>query len=170
MNRGGKILIGVLFAVLVLPHVFGISQQIIENPEKPLAKNAVRVLELKEVWRITDESAPFYFRHPYRLFLAPDGSVFLEDVEELLKFSADGKFLKNLFKKGQGPGEIGNNFTYLLAGDELYVKDYGQRRIFRMDLDGNYLGQFDAAMSRNTLLGVRRDGLSLHRIRLAPER
>lgn len=158
MNCAGKILIAILFAVLVLPPVFGISQQIIENPEKPLAKNAGRVLELKEVWRITDESAPFYFRNPYRLFLAPDGSIFIEDVEELLKFSADGKFLKNLFKKGQGPGEIGSSFTYLLAGDELYVKDYSPRRIFRMDLDGKYLGQLDAAMSRNTLLGVRGDG------------
>lgn len=154
MKRFGAI----LTVWMTMIPAFGDSQQIIENPEKPLAKNAGRVLKVQEIWRITDAGGEFYFRYPNRLHLAADGSFFLADRDELLKFSADGKFLKNLFKKGQGPGEIGSSFTYLLAGDELYVKDYSQRRIFRMDLDGIYLGQLDAAMSRNTLLGVRRDG------------
>lgn len=143
---------------LVLLPSFIFPQKTVENPEKPPATNAGRILRLREIWRITDESGEFYFRYPYRLNVAADGSLFLADRDELLKFSADGKFLKNLFKKGQGPGEIGNSFNYLFAGDELYVKDYSQRRIFRMDLDGGYLGQLDAAISRNALLGVRRDG------------
>ncbi len=158
MSRGKKPPIRILAIWLILIPALGNPQQIIENPEKPLAKNAGRVLELKEVWRITDAGGEFYFRYPNRLNLAADGSLYLADRDELLKFNEAGKFLKNLFKKGQGPGEIGNSFTYLLAANELYVKDYGQRRIFRMDLDGGYLGQFDAAMSRNTLLGVRPDG------------
>jgi hypothetical protein len=143
---------------IALCPAFCFPQQIIENPERPLAKNAGRGLKLDEVWRIADDGGQFYFRHPYRLFLGPDGSLFLQDVDELLKFSAEGKFQKNLFKKGQGPGEIGGSFAFLLAGNELFVKDYGQRRFFRMDLDGGYLGPLDAAMRNNALLGVRPDG------------
>jgi len=158
MNRGTKASIGILVVWLALIPSFGNPQQIIENPEKPVAKNAGRVLELKEVWRINDAGGEFYFRYPNRLNLAPDGGFFLADRDELLKFSADGKFLRNLFKKGQGPGEIGSSFTYLLAGDELYIKDYGQRRIFRMALDGGYLGPLELEQSRNTLIGVRPDG------------
>ena len=40
------------------------TQQVIENPEKPLAKNAGRVLKLQEIWRITDNSSEFYFKSP----------------------------------------------------------------------------------------------------------
>jgi hypothetical protein len=37
---------------------------------------------------------------------APDGSIFVLDEKQFLKFDKKGKFIKNLFKKGQGPGEF----------------------------------------------------------------
>ena len=42
------------------------AQEIIENPEKPLSKNAGRVFELKEVMRIRDGHG-FYFSSPIGL-------------------------------------------------------------------------------------------------------
>ncbi len=134
------------------------AQKIIENPDKPLASNAGRVLKLQQVWRITDEGGPYYFRYPNKLRIADDGSIFLADREELIKFSADGIFLENLYKKGQGPGEVGGSFTYIIAGNELYVKDYSQGRIFRMDLNGRYIDQLNLEQSRDNLIGVRDDG------------
>ncbi|MCJ7617680.1 MAG: hypothetical protein MUO43_14205, partial [Desulfobacterales bacterium] len=50
---------------LFLTFSFTSAQDIIENPEKSLSKNTGRVLELKEVLRITDESGEFYFSRPY---------------------------------------------------------------------------------------------------------
>jgi hypothetical protein len=80
--------------------------QIIENPSKPRAKDAGRVLKLTEEWRITDEGGDFYLQAPRNLQTATDGSIFIADNDEFLRFSADGTFLNNIFKKGQGPGKV----------------------------------------------------------------
>ena len=80
------------------------TQEIIENPEKPLNKNAGRMLRLQEVFRITDESDDFYFKAPQSLKVDSEGNFLIIDDNQILKFSTDGRFLRNLFKKGQGPG------------------------------------------------------------------
>ena len=77
-------------------------QTIIENSEKSLSKNAGRVLRLQEVFRITDESDDFYFKAPHSLKVNSEGNFFIIDENQILKFSADGRFFKNLFKKGGG--------------------------------------------------------------------
>ncbi len=114
------------------------GQNIIENPAKPLAKDTGRVLALSEGWRITDESGEFYFKYPRDLKIAEDGSIFLTDTEQFLKFSADGKFLGNLYRKGQGPGEIGREFHYHLRGRDLFVQDMNSQRFWRTDLEGRF--------------------------------
>jgi len=114
------------------------SGQIIENPAKPVAKDAERLLKLSEVWRITDDSGEFYFRRPFNLQVADDGTIFIADGEELLRFSAEGKFLKNIYKKGQGPGEINGPFMYSIRDDDVYIQDLDSRRFWRADFDGVY--------------------------------
>jgi len=133
------------------------SQIVIENPEKPLNKNAGRVIELKEMWNTTDKGGLFFLKNPHRLKIAEDGSIFLQDKDQLLKFSSGGKFVKNLYKKGQGPGEISDSFTYLIHKDKLFIKDYSQRRIFRMDLEGTYIDQVNSSISAYNLIGIRDD-------------
>jgi hypothetical protein len=112
--------------------------QIIENPAKPIAKNAGRILDLSEVWRITDEGGEFYFRRPYNLQIAADGSFLIADNQEFLRFSSDGKFIKNLFKAGQGPGEISSGFAYSIQDRELFIQDLATRRLWRADFDGTF--------------------------------
>jgi len=133
------------------------AQTIIENPATPLAKNAGRVLKLREVWRITDEGGAFYFKSPHNLQITEDGSIFIADREQLLRFDKDGKFLINFFKKGQGPGEISDAFTFLIDKNELYVKDYRQMRIFRMNSEGRYIDQLSLEIGSLNLFGVRSD-------------
>jgi hypothetical protein len=117
---------------------FSFAQTVVENPAKPSAKDAGRVLKLTEVWRISDESGEFYFKYPHDLKIAEDGSIFLAEAEQFLKFSADGKFLGNLYKKGQGPGEIGREFYYHLRGPDLFVQDMNSGRFWRADLEGRF--------------------------------
>ncbi|MCX6574896.1 MAG: hypothetical protein NTV82_00725, partial [Candidatus Aminicenantes bacterium] len=66
------------FILFVLSICIGASicsaQTIIQNPEKPLAKNAGRVVALKEVLRIVDEGDKYYFKYPSLLHIAPDES------------------------------------------------------------------------------------------------
>ena len=58
---------------------FIITQEIIENSDKPLSKKAGRVVGLKEVLSIYDEGDTYYFKDPSNLKIAPDGSIFVSD-------------------------------------------------------------------------------------------
>jgi len=133
----------IIFAFLFISISIIQAQTIIENPEKPLSKNAGRVLKLKEVIRITDKSGDYYFKYPHNLKVAHDGSLFFKDEEQILKCSPKGEFIKNYFKKGQGPGEIsGWNYPSALHNDEIYVYDSNPRKIIHFDKGGNLIEEF----------------------------
>ena len=81
--------------------------EVIENSAKPKAANAGRVIAPEEVLAISDEgTSDYYFKWPHALAAGPDGGLLLTDVDQVLWFGGDGRFLGNLFKKGQGPGEM----------------------------------------------------------------
>jgi len=149
---------GLLAMVFLLaPGSFG---QVVENPAKPLAKDAGRVLALTEVWRITDDSGAFFFKFPRDLRVADDGSVFLHDVDQFLKFSAEGRFLKNLFRKGQGPGEMPDSaFQYRIHGRDLFILGQNSERFWRADFEGRFLEQYDITkISDPAFMGVVPEG------------
>jgi len=93
-------------------------------------------LKLIEVWRISDESGEFYFKYPNQLQIADDGTVFVADEKELLRFAPDGRFVRNIFKQGQGPGEIGDFFSYFVHGRDLFIQDMNSMRFWRADSNG----------------------------------
>jgi hypothetical protein len=158
--RAGRTAAGLaIMAILGLGGLIG-AQNIIENPAKPLAKDGGRVLKLTEVWRITDEAGGFYFKYLHDLQIAEDGTIFLADSEQLLKFSQDGKFVKNLYKKGQGPGELGGDFySYFTYGRDLFILDMNSRRFWRTDFDGVFQEQISLEKKDyGSFLGVLPDG------------
>lgn len=131
---------------IIILLLFSISsvfpQDIIENPEKPLNPNAGRVLKIEEEFRITDESGEFYFEHPRNLKVAPDGCIFIDDQYQFLKFSPDGQFIKNLFKIGQGPGEIQDSFYYAFHNSDIYIYDRTNSKIIHTDKEGELIEEF----------------------------
>jgi hypothetical protein len=145
-----------LLATLFIIRVALISQGIIENPERPLAKNAGRVLKLQEIWRITDEGGQFYFKYPGEMSLSSDGHLFLADENELLKFLPEGKFIGNLFKKGQGPGEIQSDFAYFIHDNEIPIYDFMTIKIIQTDLNGQLIESFYLGAGR-ILLKAQKD-------------
>jgi hypothetical protein len=154
----GRAVTVAVVSLALFPAMTLLSQQIIENPERPMAKNARRVLELKEIWRIKDESGEFFFKYPYQLQVAGDGSIFLADEGEFLRFTPDGKYIKNLFKKGEGPGEISSGFTYFVRGDDLFIRDGTKRRVWSTDFEGYLKREFEIPTTGYTgYIGVRKD-------------
>jgi len=143
--------IALIFTFVFILYSFFFAQQTIENPEKPLSKNAERVLKLEEVFRITDESDDFYFSRPLDLKVDSEGSFFLLDENQILKFSSDGKFFKNLFKKGQGPGEISSRshsrLSYFLLKNGIFLYDPTGNKIIHMDGDGNLIEEVKLEVS-----------------------
>ncbi len=121
-----------------------LAQTVTENPETPLNKKAGRTLKLAEELRITDEPGVFYFRYPSDLKMKEDGHIFIADPygHNFLKFSPTGEFLKNLYKKGEGPGELQDYFYYSFAPDSLYIYDPVKRKIIVIDYKGKLLSEF----------------------------
>jgi hypothetical protein len=150
-----------IFFVLALVFVSSLSaQDLIENPRKPAAAGAGRLLNLQEIWKITDDGGAFYFKYPGRLKTASDGTIFLWDDRELLKFTPEGTFVGNLFKEGSGPGEMSPSFNYLIDGPAILIYDNALIRLWRMDFDGKFLGDVPLAdRTRNSFLGVWKDSL-----------
>jgi hypothetical protein len=130
-----------VFSFLLIFNSIIYAQEIIENPEKPLNKNAGRVVQLKEIQRITDESGEYFFRRPSNLQLAPNGDLFIQDNEQLLRFDSKGNFIRNLYKMGQGPGEIEDYFNYYIQENRIHIYDFSAIKVIKTDLEGNFINQ-----------------------------
>lgn len=113
--------------------------QIIENPAKPKAANAGRVVAPEVLAVISDEgTGDYYFKRPHNLRPGPEGSLLLADVDQVLWFDKVGKFIGNLFKKGQGPGEMPWLGTPVGAGQAAVVYSAAPAKLVYFDRTGRY--------------------------------
>lgn len=130
------------------------AQQMIENPEKPPSQNAGRIIQLQEVLRIKDEGKGFYFKLPWTLDVAADGSIFVQDGLALYAFAPDGRFKKNLVNIGQGPGEISTELTDLLVKDnEVLMFSAPSNKLVKTNFEGKLIKElrFDKKIFYNFL-------------------
>jgi len=113
------------------------AQTIIENTAKPLSRNAGRIVTLKEEMQIEDTGEGFFFKNPYTIRVSPSGDIFIKDgPEQALQFNPQGRFIRNLFKKGQGPGELTSVTDIWASPDRLYLLGY-PAKLLVYDYEGN---------------------------------
>lgn len=129
-----------IFWVIIGFIYLSFAGDIIQNPEKPLNPEAGRILKLKKVMDIPGVGNGYVIISPYDLDIAPDGTLFLSDEKQLLVFTSDGVFLKNLYRKGQGPGELqAKKIRADIAGNKLYIFDSTTKKIIIKDLQGKLI-------------------------------
>ncbi|HPW17941.1 MAG TPA: hypothetical protein PLP83_06135 [Candidatus Aminicenantes bacterium] len=127
-----------LFAGLLAAAGLGFAQ-IVENPANPKAADAGRVVTPREVLAISDEGrSDYYFKYPHALTAAPDGSLFVIDENQVMWFGPDGAFERNLFKKGQGPGEMGYADACLFSDGHVIVQAWSPNKLLWFDAAGRY--------------------------------
>lgn len=85
------------------------------------AKQPLPIVDLKEILRIEDTGEEFFFKRPSAPIVDNKGFIFVDDVGQLLLFSPKGEFIKNFFKKGQGPGELTSVNAVLPSDDTVMV-------------------------------------------------
>lgn len=154
-----RILFMIVVTLVFSPYLF--QQEIIRNPEKPSSPNSGRILKVQEVMRITDEGGEFFFKRPYSLKVAENGNIFMVDAEQFLKFSPEGKFIANLFKQGQGPGEIQSAFIFVLHKDDIYAYDLMGIKIIHMTQEGKLIDEFKFMNRYSNFIGVFNDNFIL---------
>jgi len=132
-----------LYFILVLVF-FTFPQDVIENPDKSLADGAGRIIELEEVLCIHDTGDHYYFKYPSNLKIAPDGSIFVHDWSSglLARFDKDGKFIRNYFRKGQGPGELNSIGNYFFDDGSVVIYDARLQKILQLDFNGKMVKEF----------------------------
>ena len=130
-----------------------LSAQVVENPAKPKAANAGRVVAPEEVLAISDEgTSDYYFKRPRGLTTAPDGSLFFQDEKQVLQFDKDGKFQRNLFKKGQGPGEMEYVGACLATDRNLIVQTSTPNKFLFFDYSGKYKREISARTETRSMM------------------
>jgi sugar lactone lactonase YvrE len=89
------------------------------------------------------------FNAPSDVLVAPNGDIFVGDGHggatnaRVMKFSADGKFIKTWGKKGTAAGEF--SYPHGLAMDSagrLFVADRENNRIQIFDQDGKFIAEW----------------------------
>lgn len=114
-----KTIVLLFAAILIYP--FNNVQQIKDNPDKPLSERAGRIVELKEIKRIVDNTPDYFFKSPHNIQINSEGDVFILDSKQFLSFDSEGEFRFNLFKEGQGPGEMTSISNYQLTSSDVIV-------------------------------------------------
>ena len=143
------------FILCVLSICIGASicsaQTIIQNSDKPLAKNAGRVVALKEVLKIVDEGDQYFFKYPFGLKIAPNGSIFVQEQEHLWQFDQNGEFVRDYFKKGQGPGEMIYISNFDLTGEHIIIHTSSPSKIMWIDYQGQLAKEFTVPQKRSLM-------------------
>ncbi len=129
-------------SIILVLTFFSFPQEIIENTEKPLNKDSGRIVMLEEVMQIRDVGGNFYFKYPHNLKVAPNGSIFVQDQEQFIQFDPNGKFIRDLFKKGQGPGEMQSAGNYFIDGENIIVHELRSHKILIFDSSGKLIKDF----------------------------
>ena len=146
------------------------AQQIIDNGKTPQNKNAGRVLKLNEALRIDGDGDDYYYNGVLSMQIDTSGNIYLNDAwgsyekSHLLKFSPKGKFLKDLYRQGEGPGEIQSFYRFVISDKKVYVYDYMKRKIIVMEKDGTFVKEFRTDSESNLeFIGIFEDWLVFSR-------
>jgi hypothetical protein len=136
-----------LSVMMVITFFGGIApaQEIIRNPPLPASSGAGRVVTLKPRLTIAETGTGYYFNVPRSPCLASDGSIFVQDRDQLLEFDRNGRFVRNYYKKGQGPGEVQGINHYFVTDGRVYLQDMYGGDIVVFDRAGTYLREIHPA-------------------------
>lgn len=91
---------------------------------------------------------PASFYQPNAVLVAPNGDIFVSEGHggansRLIKFNKDGKFIKEIGKKGTAHGEFDQPHALAMdARGRLFVGDRSNNRIQILDQEGNFLEEW----------------------------
>jgi streptogramin lyase len=103
------------------------------------------LLELGKKGVAGDNHSTDALNGPSDVAIGPNGDIFVSDGEStntrIVKYSADGKFIKFWGTKGSGPGQLDVPHAIVMdSKGHLYVANRSNKRIEIFDQDGGYVG------------------------------
>ena len=129
------------------------AENISEVPEYPITISFAKGIETEQEVRLSEiarevkivplETKPecLVAKVSQGMIQMVDHNLFIPCSEGLLQFTDDGKFVRSVVKRGQGPGEY-SIIRFIAANDRLkqiYIMDNG--RILTYTIGGDYVGE-----------------------------
>lgn len=99
-------------------------------------------ITFEKILEITAADESFYFKYPTRIYADLQENIYVLDNNRVLKFSKDGVFVKNLVKRGQGPGEVTSISNLFLTDGKLIIHNNNPSKIIWVDDSGILLKEF----------------------------
>ncbi len=100
-----------------------------------------------------DGNDPNFTFGAIRVQAASDGTIYVLDQQaaEVRVFDSDGRYLRTIVRRGEGPGEIGAANGIFLSGDTLlWINDTRQFAIIGVNADGEEVRRFIKPVMRIT--------------------
>ncbi|NBC65444.1 MAG: 6-bladed beta-propeller [Bacteroidetes bacterium] len=90
---------------------------------------------------ITEDQKNFFLGGLLSVTVDENSNIYLTDIfqNSVFKLDSDGVFIDEIVRSGRGPGEVNSIYSVYLDRDksEFIVADRQNRRMSRLDLDGN---------------------------------
>jgi hypothetical protein len=121
---------------------------IVKNPKEPIFYDTVLELVDDLTLEGSEEDQEQMFQNINTLDVDEEGNMYILDEQagNIKVFDSDGRFVKNIGRKGQGPGEFGLPISLMLTPDHnIVVNEMGQRKLLFFDREGKYLKQLSLA-------------------------
>jgi hypothetical protein len=130
----------------------------VANPIQP--RDGIITPKLTELWSVGGDNDPQgdLVNQPFEIRLAADGTVYVSDRGDVCirVFDAKGKFLRQVGRKGQGPGDYDTPFFIDVdAQNRVHVLDMQSQRVTKFDPIGKYESSF---RMEKAALQIRLDG------------
>jgi hypothetical protein len=103
-----------------------------------LQKNEIRTLKLVEAMKI-DDGDEFFFKAPLQIVIAPDSSIIVNEGNKIYRFDSQGEFIKDLFREGEGPGEMMQIGSILIIANRIIVYERTKNKIIELNMDGDFI-------------------------------
>lgn len=122
--------------------------QVVKNPETPIYRRRIVRFEKDLSIGGTTETEEYQFSRISGVAVDKKERIFVLDYTEahVKVFDKNGRYLKTIGKKGQGPGEMASPFSIsITSDDEIVIQDLNNRRILYLSLEGNFLDSISTA-------------------------
>jgi len=119
--------------------------KVISNPSFPKYNNITYNIEEELSIGLVEGDSNYTFNYVSAIRVAENGTIFVLDGGDyhIQAYSKNGKYLRTISRKGQGPGEILGCRFDLSSDGKIYIMDLQNARITILDTSGVYLSDFN---------------------------